>query len=74
MLRDLVQDLRYTALIIVKPQTVIAWHRQAFVGSGRGTVGTVPVDPARSRIRSDRGDARDSRGGDGTAITVAERL
>jgi hypothetical protein len=45
MLRDLVQDLRYTALIIVKPRTVIAWHRQAFVCSGRGKVGTVRVDP-----------------------------
>jgi putative transposase len=28
-----------TALVIVKPETVIAWHRRGFVSSGRGRAG-----------------------------------
>lgn len=33
------------AVVIVKPETVLAWHRQGFRCSGPGRVGTVRADP-----------------------------
>jgi putative transposase len=39
-----------TALVIVQPETVVAWHRKDFVCSGPGRVGDVPADPSSLRM------------------------
>jgi putative transposase len=40
------------ALIIVKPETVVSWHRQAFVCFGGGGRGNFGLDVRRSAARS----------------------
>jgi hypothetical protein len=42
-----------TALVIVKPETVLVWHRQGFACGGRGKVDDASDDPACRPMSAD---------------------